>query len=63
MFTYQIHNAPTVLGNSVALRAAIFTYDLGKAAVLMEESIPFLEGACASATKLVEKQNQIGHRE
>ena len=48
----------------IALRAAIFTYDLGKdgkAAVLIEESITFPESACASATKLVEKRNQIGH--
>ena len=48
----------------IALRAAIFTYDLGKdgkTAVLIEESITFPESACASATKLVEKRNQIGH--
>lgn len=50
----------------IALRAAIFTYDLGKdgkAALLIEESITFPESACASATKLVEKRNQIGHGE
>jgi len=48
----------------IALRATIFTYDLGKdgkGAVLIEESITFPESACASATKLVEKRNQIGH--
>jgi hypothetical protein len=47
----------------IALRAAIFTYDLGKdgkAAVLIEESMTFPESACASAIKLVEKRNQIG---
>jgi hypothetical protein len=48
----------------IALRAAIFTYDLGKdgkAAALIEESTTFPESACASATKLVEKRNPIGH--
>ena len=48
----------------ITLRAAIFAYDLGKdgkGAVLIEESIAFPESACASATKLVEKRNQIGH--
>jgi hypothetical protein len=48
----------------IALRAAIFTYDLGKDgkdAALIEESITFPESACASATKLVEKRNTIGH--
>lgn len=48
----------------IALRAAIFTYNLGKdgkGAVLIEESTTFPESACASATKLVEKRNQIGH--
>ena len=47
----------------IALRAAIFTYDLGKdgkAAVLIEESMTFPESACAAATKLLEKRNQIG---
>ena len=47
----------------IALRAAIFTYDLGKdgkAAVLIDESMTFPESACAAATKLLEKRNQIG---
>jgi hypothetical protein len=42
----------------IALRAAIFTYDIGKdgkAALLIGESITFPESACASATKLAEK--------
>jgi hypothetical protein len=48
----------------IALRAAIFSYDLGKegkAAVLIEKSLTFPESACASATKLVQERNQIGH--
>ena len=49
----------------IALRAAIFTYDLGKdgkAALLIEESTTFPESACASATKLVEKRSDMGNR-
>jgi hypothetical protein len=47
----------------IALRAAIFTYELGKggkAAVLTDESMTFPESACAAASKLLEKRNQIG---
>ena len=45
----------------IALRAAIFTYDLGKdgkTATLIEESITFPNSVCAAATKLVEKRNR-----
>jgi hypothetical protein len=47
----------------IALRAAIFAYDLGrdgKAAILIDESMTFPESACAAASKLLEKRNQIG---
>ena len=46
----------------IALRAAIFTYDLGKdgKAVLIDESMTFPESACAAAAKLLERRNQIG---
>jgi len=47
----------------IALRAAIFIYDLGKdgkAAVLIDESMTFPESACAAAAKLLGKRNQIG---
>jgi hypothetical protein len=47
----------------IALRAAIFTYDLGKddkTAVLIEQRITFPESVCAVATKQVESGNQIG---
>jgi hypothetical protein len=42
------------------LRAAIFTYDLGKdnkTATLIENRITFPNSVCAAATKLVEKRN------
>jgi len=47
----------------IALRAGIYTYDLGKddkTAVRIDESITFPESVCAAATKLVEKRNHIG---
>jgi hypothetical protein len=43
------------------LRAAIFTYDLGKddkTAALIEERITFPNSVCAAATKLIEKRNR-----
>jgi hypothetical protein len=45
----------------IALRAAIFTYDLGKddkTATLIENRITFPESVCGAATKLVEKRNR-----
>ena len=47
----------------IALRAAIFTYDLGKdgkTAVLIDNRFTFPNSVCAAATKLVETRNQIG---
>ena len=65
IFVWNIGNrwiVATELGG-IALRAGIFTYDLGKddkTAVRIEESMTFPENACAAATKLVEKRNHIG---
>jgi hypothetical protein len=47
----------------IALRAEIFTYDLGKdgkTAVLIDNRFTFPNSVCAAATKLVETRNQIG---
>jgi hypothetical protein len=47
----------------IALRAAIFTYDLGKddkTAALIDKRFTFPSSVCAAATKLVESRNQIG---
>ena len=60
IFVWNIGNrwiVATELGG-IALRAGIFTYDLGKddkTAVLIEEQITFPESVCAAATKLVER--------
>jgi hypothetical protein len=43
----------------IALRAAIFIYDLGKddkTAALIEQRITFPNSVCADATKLAEKR-------
>ena len=66
IFVWSIGNRwiVAVEQGGIALRAGIFTYDLGKddkTAVRIEESITFPESVCAAATKLVEKRNQIGH--
>ena len=65
MFVWNIGNRWIVAmeQGGIALRAEIFTYNLGKddkTAVRIEESITFPESVCAAATELVEKRNQIG---